>query len=72
MMLGWMNKAGHRYKQIPQDKHNHWRYHYPTINQTIHTHFSGTQRHAYCRRQKSTNLNKRKSNTIRIILVFLL
>ncbi|MEQ2530599.1 hypothetical protein [Roseburia inulinivorans] len=27
-------------KHITQNKYDHWRYHYPTVGQTTHTHFA--------------------------------
>ena len=41
MMMDWMDKAeALESKQITQDEYDHWRYHYPTVGQTTHTHFA--------------------------------
>ena len=41
MMLDWMGKAvALESKHITQNKYDHWRYHYPTVGQTTHTHFA--------------------------------
>lgn len=40
MMMDWMDKAeALESKQITQDEYDQWRYHYPVVGQTIHTHF---------------------------------
>jgi len=61
MMLDWMGKAvALESKHITQNKYDHWRYHYPTVGQTTYSfrksYFSGTQRHAYRRRQKNQQI----------------
>lgn len=41
MMMDWMDKAESlEAKQITQDEYDYWRYHYPIVGKTTHTHFS--------------------------------
>ena len=41
MMMDWMDKAeALESKQITQDEYDQWRYHYPVVGQTTHTHFA--------------------------------